>query len=147
MAAFERATVGLFLWWSANAALVDNPCRLVSASRFNVEETTDRIANGARVRGLEVRERTDHAALAQRDGFHLRPTQSLIVDGLHGAEPVRLVIWQAHSGLTMVSTDGIRAGEAARLGPELPQLLNTLSTAREGAPAWRQPAQDRIGPA
>ena len=135
MAAFERATVGLFLWWSANAALIDYPYRVISTSRFNVGETADRIADRARERGFEVRERTDHAALAQRAGFHLRPTQSLMVDGVR-ADPLRLVIWQARGGLTMVSLDGIRAEEADDIGPELPQLLNALSTvAREGTPA------------
>jgi len=136
MVAFERATVGLFLWWSANAALVDNPCRLVSTSRFDVEETTDRIANGARERGFEVRERTDHAALAKRAGFRLRPTQSLMLDGVRGAAPLRLVVWQARGGLTMVSLDGMRADEVENLGPELPDVLSALAgVAREGTPA------------
>jgi len=136
MVAFERATVGLFFWCSANAALVENPCRIVSTSRFNVEETTDRIANSAHERGFEVRERTDHAALAKRGGFRLRPTQSLMLDGVRGADPLRLVVWQARSGPTMVSLDGIRAEEVENLGPELPELLSALSgVAREGTPA------------
>jgi uncharacterized protein (DUF302 family) len=136
LAAFERVTVGLFLWWSANAALVDNPHKVLSASRFDVAETAERIETSARSRGLQVRERTDHAALAEREGYRLRPTQSLLVDPALGAEPVKLVVWQARSGLTIVSLDGDSTEESRSSGSELPHLLRSLTLrGRESTPA------------
>ena len=127
MAAFERATVGQFLWWSANAAFADDPVRAPSVSRFSVAETAERIESGARARGLKVVERTDHSGTAQRDGFRLQPTQSLLVDGTSGAT-VRLVIWRARDGLTMVSLDTDDAAHGRALDAELPWLRLTLST-------------------
>src|SRR5262245_34875798 len=109
MAAFERATVGLFLWCSANAALTETPAREPSIQRFSVAETAERIESGARARGLKVLERTDHSAVAEREGFRLQPVFSLLVDGLSGAR-VRLLVWRARTGLTMVSLDTNDAG-------------------------------------
>lgn len=129
MATFERATVGLFLWWSASLALVDNPGKALSISRFDVTETAERIESGARSRGFKVLDRTDYAAIARGEGYRLRPTQSLIVDDRNGSEPVRLVIWQTRDGLTMVSL-GERAGEdPLRVDPALPNLLRALAPA------------------
>jgi uncharacterized protein (DUF302 family) len=129
MAAFERATVGLFLWWSANGALLDNPCRVLSVSRFGVAETAERIEAGARSRGLKVLERTDHAALARREGYRLLPTQSLLVDSARGGAPVRLVIWRARDGATIVSLDAREVEQAGAVQAELPELVRTLAAA------------------
>jgi uncharacterized protein (DUF302 family) len=129
MAAFERATVGLFLWWSASGALLDNSCRVVFTSRFDVAETAERIESGARLRGLKVLERTDHTALARRDGYRLQPTQSLLVDGTVGAAPVKLVVWRAHDGVTMVSLDERPARAPRSLAAELPDLVQALDAA------------------
>jgi hypothetical protein len=126
MAAFERATVGLFLWSSANAAFADDPARAPSVSRFGVAETAERIESGARARGLKVLERTDHSGVAQRDGFRLQPTQSLLVDGISGAT-VRLVIWRARDGLTMVSLETNDAVHRRALDAEFPWLHLALS--------------------
>jgi hypothetical protein len=126
MAAFEKATVGLFLWWSANAALADDPARAPSVSRFSVAETAERIESGARARGLKVAERTDHGAAAERDGFRLQPTQSLVVDGLSGST-VRLVIWRGRNGLTMISLDTNDASRCRTLDAELPWLHFALA--------------------
>lgn len=136
MAAFERATVGLFLWWSANAALADDPARAPSISRFGVAETAERIESGARSRGLKIVERTDHSGVAEREGFRLMPTQSLLVDAASGGAPVKLVVWQARSGLTMVSLEGHVTGERSRFqGLELPWLRQALAAAaREVTP-------------
>jgi len=128
MAAFERATVGLFLWWSANAALMEDPARTPSVSRLSVAETAERIEAGARARGLKVLSRTDHSAIAERDGFRLQPTQSLLVDGMSGA-PLRLVVWRASTGLTMVSLDASNAGDSSPFDSELPWLRHALSLA------------------
>jgi hypothetical protein len=129
MAPFERATLGLFLWWSADGALRDNPCRVLSASRFDVDETAKRIEMNARLRGLTVHERTDHAALAGRAGFRLPPTQSLMVDPTSGADPLRLVVWQARSGMTLVSLDGPAEKPAPPAGAEIAHLLRSLAPA------------------
>jgi uncharacterized protein (DUF302 family) len=127
MATFERATVGLFLWWSASLALIDNPGRALSISRFDVTETAERIESGARSRGLKVLDRTDYAAIAKREGYRLRPTQSLLVDAASGGEPVRLVIWQTRDGITMVSA-GERVNEDPRMSdPALPNLLQVIA--------------------
>jgi len=126
MAAFERATVGLFLWWRANAALTENPARAPSISRFSVAETAERIESGARARGLKVLERTDHSAAAAREGFRLQPVLSLLVDGLSGAR-VRLLVWRARTGLTMVSLDTNDAGHWRAFDAELPWLRQALS--------------------
>ncbi|HTT10019.1 MAG TPA: hypothetical protein VMG60_03930 [Burkholderiaceae bacterium] len=117
MAAFERATVGLFLWWGANVALMEGPARPVSISRFSVAETAERIERCAQSCGFEVIERIDHSGLAARNGFRLRPTQSLVVDGAFDGAPMRLVVWAAETGRTMVSVDGHVAG--ARLPSDL----------------------------
>jgi uncharacterized protein (DUF302 family) len=123
MAAFERATVGLFVWWSASVSLVDNPVRTTTISRFGVSETVERLESGVRARGLNVLDRIDHSGLAARAGFRLRPTQSLLVDGAGGA-PMKLVVWEACNGATMVSVDS----QAERLlsGADLPGLLQAL---------------------
>ncbi|HUL64333.1 MAG TPA: hypothetical protein VLW55_06925 [Burkholderiaceae bacterium] len=126
MAAFERATVGLFLWWSANAALTDDPARAPSVSRFSVAETAERIECGARARGLKVLARTDHSGAAARDGFRLQPTQSLLVDGMSG-EALRLVVWRARTGLTMVSLGPNDAGHGQAFEAELQWLHQALS--------------------
>lgn len=126
MAAFERASMGLFLWWSANAALIENPCRVLSVSRFDVEETAARLEAGARARGLIVLGRTDHTALAQRAGYQLRPTQSLLVDRDPGRGRLKLVVWQARSGLTLVSLDGHLPDKSTPVDPDVPRLLQTL---------------------
>jgi uncharacterized protein (DUF302 family) len=120
MAAFERATVGLFVWWSASVSLVDNPARSTTISRFGVRETVERLESGLRARGLKVLDRIDHSGLAARDGFQLRPTQSVLVDAAGGA-PMKYVVWEARSGATMVSVDS----HAERLlsGADLPGLL------------------------
>src|SRR5262245_4175935 len=104
MAAFERATVGLFVWWSASVSLVDNPGRTTTISRFGVTETVERLESGVRSRGLKVLNRIDHSGISARDGFRLRPTQSLLVDAAGGA-PMKLVVWEARNGATMVSLD------------------------------------------
>ena len=132
MAAFERATVGLFLWWSANAAFVDNPSRVLSISRLGVAETAERIESGARSLGMAVLERTDHAALAQLEGYRLQPTQSLLVDGL-GGDPVKLVIWQARSGITLVSREAQPGGDPQVVDTLLPDLLQALAPAARTA--------------
>jgi hypothetical protein len=134
MAAFERATVGLFLWWSANAALMEDPARAPSVSRLSVAETAERIESGARARGLKLLERTDHSGSAERDGFRLQPTQSLLLDGMSGA-PLRLVVWRATTGLTMVSLDTHDANHWHPFDSELPWLRQALSpaTARDDA--------------
>ena len=128
MAAFERATVGLFLWWSANAALMEDPARTPSVSRLSVAETTERIESGARSRGLKVLERTDHSGLAERDGLRLQPTQSLLLNGMSGAL-VRLIVWRASTGLTMVSFDTNDAAHSRPVDAELPWLRQALSAA------------------
>jgi hypothetical protein len=128
MAAFERATVGLFLWWSANAALVDSPARAPSISPFGVAETAQRIASGALSLGLRVFDITDHSGLAARAGFHLRPTQSMLI-GAVDAAPLKLVVWEAHNGLTMVSLEGHAAGASPPLGMELSWLRPAQSAA------------------
>ena len=130
MAAFERATVGLFIWWSANAALVANPARAPSVSRFGVAETVERIASDARAHGLNVVACTDHSGVAERDGYRLRPTQSLLIDGVAGGEPIKLVVWEARSGMTMVSLDGHSAAQVSSSNAQLPRLLGALAPSR-----------------
>jgi len=130
MAAFERATVGLFIWWSANTALATSPSRAPSISRFDVAETVERIASGAPAHGLTVLERTDHSGIAERDGYRLHATQSLLVDGVAGGEPVKLVVWQSRSGVTMVSLERHSAAQPRSCDEQLPRLLGAL------APAW-----------
>jgi hypothetical protein len=130
MAAFERASMGLFLWWSANAALIDNAGKVLSVSRFDVDETAARLESGARAHGLRVLDRTDHAAEAQQAGYRLRPTQSLLVDRDPGRRPLKLVVWQARSGLTLVSLDGHRQDQSTPVDPDLPRLLQTLAPER-----------------
>jgi hypothetical protein len=132
MAAFEKATVGLFLWWSANAAFVDNPSRVLSISRLGVAETAEHVESGARSLGMTVLERTDHAALAQLEGYRLRPTQSLLVDGI-GGDPIKLVIWQARSGITVVSREAQANGGSQVFDALLPDLLQALAPAARAA--------------
>lgn len=135
MAAFERATVGLFLWWSANAALARNPCAVVSVRRLTVGEAAERIEAGARARGLKVLARTDHSALARSDGYRLRPVQSLLVDGAHAADPIRLVVWQSLDGTTRVALDRrLQDGAQSPLATVLPALLESLGPAGRTLP-------------
>jgi uncharacterized protein (DUF302 family) len=124
MAAFERATVGLFVWWSAKVSLEDNPARTTKISRFDVMETVERLESGLRARGMKVLDRIDHSGLAARDGFRLRPTQSLLIDGA-GGTPMKLVVWQARDGATMVSLDA-HWERSAPLGLNLSGLLQAL---------------------
>ena len=126
MAAFERATVGLFLWWSANIALMEGPARALSISRLGVAETAERIAQSARAHGFEVRERIDHGSLAAHDGFRLRATQALLVDGAFDGAPLRLVVWAAESGRTVVSPDATAAGTRLPFELELHWVPQTL---------------------
>ena len=128
MAAFERATVGLFLWWSANGALIDGPARPAAISRFSVAETAERIEQCARARGLDVLERIDHSGSAARNGFRLRPTQSLLVDGAFDGAPLKLVVWEADGGRTMVSFDG--RGASPPFDLELSWLPRAYPTGR-----------------
>jgi hypothetical protein len=125
MAAFERATVGLFLWWSANAAL-GNDSRWVNAvSRYGVAETVERIEEAARRRGLSV-ERVDYSAQARAAGFKLRPTQSLSIG--RADAPLKLVVWQAPDGATVVTAREERA------------LALALPAVDAADPAVRRPA-------
>jgi uncharacterized protein (DUF302 family) len=131
MAAFERATVGLFLWWSASLALADDPANALAPSRFDVTETVERIETGARSRGLKIIERTDHAALAERDGYRLQPTHSLLVDLAGGGDPVKLVVWQTRENKAAVLIDERARSRLAALASELPGLLEALAPAAE----------------
>lgn len=109
MAAFERATVGLFLWWSAGNAFAADPASVRSVSWLGVAETAERIDSDARARGMPVLARTDYAGLARSDGFRIPPTQTLLIDPATGHAPTRLVVWQADSGVTVVSVDERRS--------------------------------------
>lgn len=117
MSTFERATVGLFLWWSANAALGSDPRWFGAVSRFGVAETAARIEEVARRRGLSV-QRIDHGAEANAAGLRLPPTQSLWVE--QGDAAARLVVWQAPDGVTRVATRDARALELARPAVDAP---------------------------
>lgn len=129
MAAFERATVGLFLWFSASLALADNPDSILAMSRFDVTETVERIETGARSRGLKVVARTDHAALAERAGYRLAPTQSLLMEFAGGGEPVKVVVWQTSANRAAVLIDERARERLAAAGAGLPGLLDTLAPA------------------
>lgn len=126
MAAFERATLGLFVWWSANSAFAADPGTVLTVSRSGVAETAERIEANARARGLTVVARTDHAGLARRDGLRIRPTQTLLIDHRCGGAPTRLVIWQARDETTVVSVDERQAEPSfdARLVAEPPPAHN-----------------------
>jgi uncharacterized protein (DUF302 family) len=133
MAAFERATVGLFIWWSANNAFAADPASVLSVSRFGVAETADRIEADVRSRGLAVVEHTDHAGFARRDGLRIRPAHTLRIDHGSGGAPTRLVIWQAQSGCTVVSVDERPIDATHRSGEVLPRVVRALAPASQPA--------------
>lgn len=127
MTAFDKAAVGLFHWLSANAARSGDPRMVLSASRFDVAETARRIERDAPSRGLRVLDRTDHAALAGREGYRLLPTQTLVVGSPAPGVPLRLVVWQARTGVTLVSLDQAPRNDPRRLETTLPKLLRGLA--------------------
>lgn len=106
MATFERATVGLFVWCSANAALGDGARRVNAVSRYGVTETVELIEEAARKRALSV-QHIDHGAEAAAAGFRLRPTHSLSIG--QGQARLKLVVWQAPDGATVVTARDRRA--------------------------------------
>lgn len=106
MATFEQVTVGLFLWWSASAALgADDAER--AASRYGVAETVERIESSARSRGMKVLSHVDHGHAAEQAGLRIRPTRSLLIGAAGeagtGGSPARLVVWQGADGVTRVA--------------------------------------------
>lgn len=106
MATFEQVTVGLFLWWSASAALGAEDAER-AASRYGVAETVERIESSARSRGMKVLAHVDHGRAAAQAGLHVRPTRSLLIGaageaGTDGA-PARLIVWQGVDGVTRVA--------------------------------------------
>lgn len=130
MPAFERATVGLFLWWSASAALGNDAYEQLSESRLAVAEAAERIATGVRLWGLKVLARTDHSEQARRGGYRLPPTQSLVIDLPYGGQPVRLVVWQAEDGATIVSVVGQSVREQERSGTRLTEVVGACLSER-----------------
>ncbi|MCS7101089.1 MAG: hypothetical protein NZL99_05245 [Burkholderiaceae bacterium] len=138
MSAFERATVGLLLWWSAQATLAQDARAF--ASRHGVGDTVARIESAARQRGLRV-QHDDHAAAARAAGLQLPPTHALRIGSGDGA--LKLVVWQAPGGVTMVGAreESALAFAAAALG---------IAAAREdrwlpSPAAWPWPASDGAG--
>jgi hypothetical protein len=101
MAAFESATVGLVLWWSARNAFA-NPRGVLSVSRAGVGETADRIESDARARGSAVVERVDHASLARRCGLRIAPVETLLIEDAASGR-VRFVVWREPGGATVVA--------------------------------------------
>jgi len=123
MAAFERATVGLFLWWTASAALGNDTFEQLSASSLAVGEAAERIEQAARSRGLRVLARTDYSSEARRAGYRLRPMQALEIDMRPGARPARLIVWQAADGATIISVDGDWLRDAGTTRAQLPDIV------------------------
>jgi uncharacterized protein (DUF302 family) len=66
-------------------------------SQFSVQETIDRLAEGAERAGLIVFARIDHAANAAQIGTPLRPTQLLIFGHPRGGTP--LMVDQQTAGI------------------------------------------------
>ncbi len=132
MAAFERATVGLVLWWSANNAFAADPASVLSVSRLGVAETAERIEQDARSRGLTVVACADLSGDARRAGLSIRPVRTVSID--YGSDDVRtrLVIWKAMNGATVVSVDE-RALAADRSDAALSELLRPSSPAAMAA--------------
>jgi len=132
MAAFERATVGLFLWWTASAALGNDAFEQLSATSLAVGEAAERIEQAARSRGLRVLARTDYSSEARRAGYRLRPMQSLEIDMQAGGRPARLIVWQAADGATIVSVDGDWLRDAGATGAQLPDIVGAGAGGRSG---------------
>jgi uncharacterized protein (DUF302 family) len=131
MAAFERASLGLFVWWSANHALDGKATASLSSDCLGVAPTAERIELGARARGMSVLVRTDHRELAARDGYRLPPAQSLLIDRGTAGMPVKVVVWETLGGATMVALDGQPIAEHGSIDTQLQAVLDALERATQ----------------
>ncbi|MCS6943936.1 MAG: hypothetical protein RMK97_00715 [Sutterellaceae bacterium] len=138
MSAFERVSVGLFLWCSAQTTLAQDARAFVSC--HGLAETVARIGSAARLRGLRV-QHDDHAAVARAAGLRLPPTHALRLGT--GDSALILVVWQAPDGRTMVGAreEAALAFAAAALGAAPLQAANFRSTST----AWPWPSSRAAG--
>ena len=112
------------------------------ASRHDVLETVDRLAQAIAQRGLTLFARIDHGAGARENGFALRPTILVLFGHPKGGTPLmidqqsigldlpfKVLVWQDEGGATWLSyNDPVWLAQRHGLSPATMQTVDALAT-------------------
>lgn len=114
-----KAALAALILGTAGGSSAAGPDGLISlVSTHSAAETTDRLENAAKERGLTIFARIDHAAGAAEVGQSLRPTTLLIFGNARGGTPLmqqaqtigidlplKALVWQDEGGVVRISYD------------------------------------------